>query len=105
MRNSNPKSKKNLASADESLSKKEFKALIKEGEKGPFKPIGNLVEELQLQWEKKTKSSAKKNELKPEDSFTKEEFIALVKEGEKGPFFTHTELIDKFSAWKKSLKK
>lgn len=105
MRNSNLKSKKNLASLEEPLSKKEFKALVKEGEKGPFKPIGNLVEELQLEWEKKHKSTAKKNQFNPEDAFTKEEFIALVKEGEKGPFYTHTELIDKFDAWKKSLKK
>jgi Txe/YoeB family toxin of Txe-Axe toxin-antitoxin module len=86
MRNSNPKSKKNLASPEEPLTKKEFKALVKEGGKGPFKPIDNLVEDLQIQWEKKQKSTAKKNQFKPEDSFTKEEFIALVKEGEKGPF-------------------
>ncbi|WP_317896637.1 hypothetical protein [Aurantibacillus circumpalustris] len=104
MRNSNLKSKKNLASPDESLSKKEFKALVKEGEKGPFKPLGNLVEDLQLQWEKKHKSTTK-NQFKPEDAFTKEEFITLVKEGEKGPFYTHMELIEKFDAWKKSLKK
>ena len=88
MRNSNLKSKKNLASADKPLSKKEFKALVKEGEKGPFKPLDNLVEDLQLQWEKKHKSTEKKNRFNPEEAFTKEEFIALVKEGEKGPFTT-----------------
>lgn len=86
MRNSKAKAKKNLAVPGEALSKKEFVALIKEAEKGAFTPLGDLVEEVKLQWKKNLKARAEKKQVAPDESFSKEEFIALVKEGEKGPF-------------------
>jgi hypothetical protein len=104
MPNSKDKFKKNPAVPGEPLSQKEFKALIKEAEKGPFSPLGNLVEDVKLRWEKKQKTEKKTNSAHPDESFTKEEFVALVKEGEKGPFYSHMELTDKFDAWKKTLK-
>ncbi len=86
MRNSKAKSKKNLAVPGEPMSQEEFAALIKEAEKGPFKPIGDLVEDVKLQWKKNLKTEEKKQQVAPDESFSKEEFIALVKEADKGPF-------------------
>jgi len=86
MRNSKLKTKRNLAIPGEPISQEEFVSLIKEAEKGPFHELGDLVEEVKVQWEKNHKLKAKKNQFNPQDFFTKEEFIALVKQGEKGPF-------------------
>lgn len=39
------------------------------------------------------------------EPMSQEEFASLIKEAEKGPFYTHEEIVEKMSLWKKSLKK
>jgi len=105
MRNSKPKSKRNLAIKGEPTSKEEFVALIKEAEKGPFKPIENLVEEVKLQYEKKHYNNYEKVHASFSPDLSKEELLKSIKEAEKGPFYSHEEFIRKFNLWKKTLKK
>ena len=105
MRNSKVKSKKNLAVPGEPMSPKEFVALIKEAEKGPFKSIDNLVEDVKLQWEKNYKTEKKSDSIISGENLTREEFLAVIKKAEDGPFYTHHELVTKLNSWKKSLKK
>lgn len=56
MRSSKIKNKRNLAIPGEPMSQEEFVALIKEAEKGPFKPLGTFEEfknDVLTAWEKK----------------------------------------------------
>jgi len=98
MRNSKDKSKRNSALPGEPLSKKEFVASIKEAEKGPFKPIENLEEEVKLKWEKNSDSKTGNNVAPFGLPLSKEEFIQSIKEAEKGPFYTHNEFVLKFNS-------
>ena len=50
--------KKNLAVPGEPMSLAEFRLLIQEAEKGPFKPITNLKKEILLCGKKNTQSSS-----------------------------------------------
>ncbi len=56
MRSSKVKVKRNLAIPGEPLSQQEFESLIKEAEKGPFKPLGSFDEfkiDILSAWRKK----------------------------------------------------
>ncbi len=56
MRSSKEKPKRNLAIPGEPMSQEEFVSLIKESEKGPFKPMGSgdeFVNDIVSAWRKK----------------------------------------------------
>ena len=53
MRSSKLKNKRNLAIPGDPMTQSEFEALIKEAEKGPFKSIDNLKEDVIALWQKK----------------------------------------------------
>ena len=97
MRNSKAKTKKKPGIPGEPMSKEEFVALIKEAEKGPFKSLGNLVEEAKSEWRKKSVIKAGKKPLDSDLPLSKEEFISSIKEAEKGTFYTHNEFVLKFN--------
>jgi len=105
MRNSKIKTKINLGIPGELMSQEAFKALIKEAEDGPFKPIENLVEEVKLKWEKKFSSKTAKKNTPFGPPLSRDKFVESIKAAEKGPFFTHDEFVAKFNLWKKTLKK
>lgn len=103
MRNSKSKSKRNLAVPGEPMSQEEFVALIKEAEKGPFTPLDSLVEDVALRWEKKSKVKGPSVGRISAELLT--DYNSQIKKAEKGPFYSHSELLDKLTAWKSSLKK
>jgi len=50
-----------------------------------------------------SKVNTKNKPAIPGKAISQKEVKALVKEAEKGPFYSHKELADKFTLWKKSL--
>jgi hypothetical protein len=102
MRKVKSKTKRNLAIPGEPLSQEEFVALIKEAEKGPFKSIDSLVEDVKLAWEKKSKAKVASGDSIPLE--LESEYTAQIKKAEKGPFYTHSELVEKINGSKKKSK-
>lgn len=87
MRKVNTKAKKNKRTTDETLSQEEFLARVKEAEKGPFRSIDSLVEDVELAWKKNSKTKLKAQVSPLGEPPSKEEFIASIREAEKGPFY------------------